>query len=1519
MNESMAMFSEATREWFEQVFGTPTDIQQRAWPQIAAGNNALIIAPTGSGKTLSAFLWAIDSLMQQKLKASEESQPARSRSRTKRNTSVRVLYISPLKALGVDVAKNLQTPLRGIEERYQSQSVAFPSISVAIRSGDTSAKERQAITRNPPDILVTTPESLYLMLTSKAREVLRGVHTVILDEVHALAGTKRGAHLALSLERLDQLLEHPAQRIGLSATVNPVEQVAHFLGGAQPVSIVQTETKPNLDLRIVDPAPVLPDYNQSRKTVSSTQEISGVTAQMRALAQAKQRVDSPREPQTITVQDPGTEQNTASVWPALRRSVLDQILAHRTTLIFVNSRGLAERLTAQINDLYAAQQGQHLTTTALTRETQEPPHYRSSFGSTSMMVNTVDDADAIAMAHHGSVSKERRKYIEEQLKSGKLRCVIATSSLELGIDMGSIDLVIQIAPPLSIASGLQRVGRADHRVGGVSHALIYPLTREQIMSAAASVEGMLEGNIEPIHVPQNPLDVLAQQTVAAASIEAWNVDSWYQLVCRAYPYATLERALFDSVIGMLTGAYNTEAFSAFRPPLMFEQETGMLSARPGAQRIAVTSGGTIPDRGLYSVVLPEAEAGKGPRRVGELDEEMVYESRVGDVITLGTSTWQIQEITHDRVVVVPAPGRSARLPFWHGDEPGRVYQFGQALGEWTAAIVRGLGDDGTLDTPTLERLQHDGADNQAIENLAKVLQDQRSATGIVPDSRHLVIERCRDEEGDWRVIIHSPYGRRVHEPWALAINARLAQQYGFEGHVYAADDGIVLRLPEDNHHIDIASIMQFDPDDITRIIESQIEGSVLFAARFRECAARALFMPRTDPGKRVPLWQQRLRASQLLAAARTQKNFPLVLETARECLQDVYDVPHLKELLSRIMQGAITVHECETSTPSPFADRLLFGFVGSVMYDSDTPQAERQARLLSMDPQVLERLLGGDELATVLDHQVIDTIGEQLASKQFWNELDADDIDGRVHRYAMTHTPFTADMMITELKIPAQDAVHSLERLQAQGEVIEGYFDNRLPQGVSQWVAQSVLRRIRSQSLQRARKAIRPVSQDQFQRVVLRIQGVGSSGGKGYEGTDGVLRVIEQCEGIALPIHVWETQVFPVRVHSFTPMMLDELIASGEVVWIGAESNDENERIGNIRFYTADSIQYQAWAQSLATQYAHDTDAEQESSMSAAEAIYQVLADGGAYSAQQLSEKAQHIWQEHPDTMIDSATGEVVDAHWTQVLFEEGLWALAQQGRITNSTFAVVRSASHRSTQPTRARMRSTRRRARIAPVHSSTSIGLWRAILPAEQTLSIEEIMIDHVEILLDRYGVIAKALVEQSGMEGGFSSLYPILRRMEEQGQLVRGIFVEGFGAAQFARRETVDALRADTDMTSCIGLAAQDPANLYGAALSWPQNDNEAAIKATRRNGAMVVLRGGIALIYASKNGKIMTFTDADTVLRQACLALADACRRGETGTITLKECNGIPLTRVQHITQFLRAAGFTPCPQGLKLYR
>jgi ATP-dependent Lhr-like helicase len=952
-------FSAATREWFEGAFAHPTPAQLGAWEAISSKSHALVVAPTGSGKTLAAFLWAIDQLI------------------TTPGTGTRVLYISPLKALGVDVERNLRAPLVGVTQTAKRLGLPAPGVTVGVRSGDTTPQDRRTLARTPPDILITTPESLYLMLTSAARETLAGVETVIIDEVHAVAATKRGAHLAVSLERLDALLPHPAQRIGLSATVRPLEEVARFLGGRAPVTIVHPPAAKTFDLTVEVPVDDMTEPGIFVPREGSTSGPTGMPAEA-----------------------------TGSIWPHVEEAIVDRILEHRSTIVFANSRRLAERLTARLNEIaqerwLSGGEGASRNLVGGGRDfdtVASQPTQSAVLETQSAVLETqsaVLEGGLLARAHHGSVSKEQRATIEDDLKSGRLRCVVATSSLELGIDMGAVDLVIQVESPPSVASGLQRIGRAGHQVGEISKGILFPKHRTDLLHVAVAVDRMRSGQIEAIAVPANPLDVLAQQTVAAVALDTLDVEEWFDSVRRSAPFATLPRSAFDATLDLLSGLYPSDEFAELRPRILWDRVAGTISGRPGAQRLAVTSGGTIPDRGLFGVFMVggvsagSTSAGGGPgRRVGELDEEMVYESRVGDVFALGTTSWRIEEITHDQVLVSPAFGQPGKVPFWKGDGLGRPAELGAAIGAFAREISTGSV------SAAMKRAAAIGLDERAVSNLVALVTEQRESTGQVPSDTTLVVERFRDELGDWRVVLHSPYGMPVHAPWALAVSARIRDRLGVEGSAMAGDDGIVVRIPDTDAETPGAELFAFETAELTEIVTEEVGGSALFAARFRECAARALLLPRRDPGRRSPLWQQRQRASQLLDVARKYPSFPIVLETVREVLQDVYDLPALAALTNDVAARNIRLVEVETSVPSPFARSLLFGYVAAFLYEGDSPLAERRAAALSLDPTLLAELLGRAELRELLDPAVLEQTEREL--QRLTPERAARDAEGIV-------------------------------------------------------------------------------------------------------------------------------------------------------------------------------------------------------------------------------------------------------------------------------------------------------------------------------------------------------------------------------------------------------------------------------------------------------------------------------------------------------------------------------------------
>ena len=1086
--DPLAAFSEPARAWFEASFSEPTPPQRQGWPPIAAGHHTLVCAPTGTGKTLAAFLWAVDRLMtagSAGVSAGGEgiadasaaaggaaaAGPAADGSavapdRLRRNASNRnaagpaadgsavaasagvavagsagaggaacagtaVLYVSPLRALAVDVEKNLRAPLQGIRLAAERLGTEVRVPSVGVRTGDTSAEQRRQLVRHPPQILITTPESLFLMLTSRARETLTGVRHVIIDEIHALAAGKRGAHLMVSLERLEALCDQPPQRVALSATQRPLSEIARFLGGFEtapdgtptprPVAVVDAGSRKELDVEVVVP---VADMASLGETTDPPASAGAAAAPMRR-----------------------------SIWPAMHPRLLELVQAHRSTLIFANARRLAERLAARLNELHLQEQ-QHthvdeprglnkFAERAAPVDPADPdelagladpvdPADSAGFadpagsadpvapvGLAGLAVPVVpadpvglagladpadpagsagsagsaeagaggerrqhreappldkappvasgdeqvgvgsDEGFELVKAHHGSLSRQRRLLIEDELKRGELKGLVATSTLELGIDMGAVDLVVQVASPGSVASGMQRIGRAGHRVGEPSRGRIFPKHRADLLEAAAVVERMHAGEVEHTRYLRNPIDVAAQQIVAMCAMDDWTLDDVAALLRRAASFAELSDEVLRSVLELLSGNYPAEEFSELRPRVVWDRSMGTLRGRAGSQRLAVTNAGTIPDRGLFGVFLPDGT------RVGELDEEMVYESRVGEIFLLGASTWRIVDITFERVVVTPAPGELGKMPFWHGDGPGRPVELGEAVG----ALVREL-RSGDHDSAAARLRQRCGLDESAAANLLAYLEDQAEATGAVPDDRTVVVERFRDEIGDWRVCVLTPFGAQVHAPWGVALQARLREAWGADVDLMWGDDGIVMRLPEAVDEMPVDDLM-FDPDEVSELVASRLPETSMFASRFRECAARALLLPRRRPDQRTPLWQQRRRAADLLSVAAKYPSFPILLETTRECLNDVFELPALRRLMEDLHNRRVRVVAVDTAQASPFAQSLLFSWIAVYMYEGDAPLAERRAAALALDRDLLRDLLGAEELRELLDAGVI--------------------------------------------------------------------------------------------------------------------------------------------------------------------------------------------------------------------------------------------------------------------------------------------------------------------------------------------------------------------------------------------------------------------------------------------------------------------------------------------------------------------------------------------------------------------
>ncbi|MFN3006111.1 ATP-dependent helicase [Mycolicibacterium wolinskyi] len=1494
--DPLTRFSTLTREWFTAAFPAPTSAQEQAWAAIAKGDNTLVIAPTGSGKTLAAFLWAIDQLA------------------TEHRPGTRVLYVSPLKALAVDVERNLRTPLTGITRVAERHGLPAPEISVGVRSGDTPPNQRRAMISKPPDILITTPESLFLMLTSAARETLATVETVIVDEVHAVAATKRGAHLALSLERLDQLLDKPAQRIGLSATVRPPEEVARFLSGQAPTTIVSPPATKTFDLSVQVPVPDMANLDNN------------------------------------------------SIWPDVEERIVDLVEAHQSSIVFANSRRLAERLTSRLNEIHAERSGIELPSA-------HNPQVGGGAPAQLMASGQANGAPPLlARAHHGSVSKEQRAQVEDDLKSGRLRAVVATSSLELGIDMGAVDLVIQVEAPPSVASGLQRIGRAGHQVGEISQGVLFPKHRTDLIGCAVTVQRMRSGDIESMRVPANPLDVLAQHTVAAAALEPLDADAWFHAVRRSAPFATLPHSAFEATLDLLSGKYPSTEFAELRPRLVYDRDAGTLTARPGAQRLAVTSGGAIPDRGLFTVYL--ATDSEKPSRVGELDEEMVYESRPGDVISLGATSWRITEITHDRVLVIPAPGQPARLPFWRGDSVGRPAELGAAVGAFTGELA-------SLDRKAFdERCRDMGFAGYATDNLHQLLREQREATGVVPSDTTFVVERFRDELGDWRVILHSPYGLRVHGPLALAVGRRLRERYGIDEKPTASDDGIIVRLPDTGENPPGADLFVFDADEIEPIVTAEVGGSALFASRFRECAARALLLPRRHPGKRSPLWHQRQRAAQLLDIARKYPDFPIVLEAVRECLQDVYDVPALTELMRKVAQRRLRVVDVETPTPSPFAASLLFGYVGAFMYEGDSPLAERRAAALALDTVLLSELLGRIELRELLDPAIVASTAAQLqhltedraardaegvadllrllgplteaevaqrstadnvggwldglhaakralpvtfAGQTWWAAVEdigllrdgvgapvpigvpsaftesvADPLGDLIGRYARTRGPFTTEAAAARFGLGLRVTADLLGRMAIDGRLVRGEFVDDL--AGDQWCDADVLKILRRRSLAALRAQVEPVSTAAYGRFLPGWQHVGSAQSTGI---DGLAAVVEQLAGVPLPASAVESLVLPQRVGDYQPAMLDELLASGEVTWSGAGQIGGGD--GWIAFHLADSAPLTL---AMPTEIEF-TDTHR--------AIMHTLGHGGAYFFRQLADGA-------PAEDLKGA-----------------LWELIWAGWVTGDTFAPVRAIlSGTRRTPAHRQQKRPPRLSRYSVAHAQTRSsdptvsGRWSALPAAEPDSTVRAHF--QAELLLSRHGVLTKGAVAAEGVPGGFATLYKVLSAFEDAGRCQRGYFVESLGGAQFAVASTVDRLRSYIDSVDperpeyhAVVLAATDPANPYGAALPWPERAGDGeAHRPGRKAGALVAMVDGQLVWFLERGGRsLLSFGSDDDAQRAAAAALADLVTARRIPALLVERINGVAVLDPDvdaargAVQDALAGAGFTRTPRGLRL--
>ena len=1511
--DPLAPFSAPVRAWFESAFEAPTPAQVGGWPSIAAGRHTLIHAPTGSGKTLAAFLWCLDRI------AGDPSPP-----RTRGNPGgVRILYVSPLKALTYDVERNLRAPLHGIRLAAARLGGEPPQISIASRTGDTTAEARRQLARVPPDILVTTPESLYLLLTSGVRETLRTVETVIIDEVHAVAGTKRGAHLALSLERLERLRlpgTPRLQRIGLSATQKPLATIARFLGGTGPgrdVEIVDTGLRKVLDLKVV-----VPVEDMSR---------------LGEIAPAEPPSDAPAWRDDLR----------SRIWPAIHPRILELIRAHRSTIIFTNSRRLAERLAHRLNDLAG---------------------------------------EDLVRAHHGSIAREQRLEIEEALKAGRLPAIVATSSLELGIDMGAVDLVILVESPTSVASGLQRVGRAGHKVGEPSRGIVFPKYRGDLLEAAVVVGRMHEGAIETTVMPRNPLDVLAQQLVAMTVMEPWTVADLLATVTRAAPFESLSREALEAVLGMLAGAYPSDEFAELKARVVWDRVTDVVEGRRDARVVAVTSGGTIPDRGLFGVFLA-GEAGTPGRRVGELDEEMVYELRAGmhgDVVVLGASSWRILDITPDRVVVEPAPGVPGKLPFWKGDAVGRPIELGRAIGGFVREIEGDLahGPKGRAAASARLRSAHD-LDELATGNLLAYLEEEREVAGALATDRRIVVERFRDELGDWRLVILTPFGGRIHAPWTLAIEARLRERLGIEAQTIWSDDGIAVRLPEGDGEAGAARLAEIEAllfpsaDEIEDLVVDSVGGSALFASRFRENAGRALLLPRRRPGTRTPLWQQRQRAADLLAVASRYGSFPILVETYRECLSDVFDLDALRDVLRAIERREITIHSVETVKAAPFAASLLFDYVAAYMYEGDAPLAERRAGALALDRDLLRELLGQEELRELLDgdaladlelslqaladerrantvdqvHDLLRRIGDltaaevaarvegppgvveawlaelragrravvaRIAGEDRWIAIEdagryrdgvgaqppagipevflapvAGALDGLLARWARTHGPFMAVEPAIRWALPAGVVEDVLVRLGTPGTLVRGEFR---PDGSErEWCDPEVLRQLRRRSLARLRREVEPVEPAALARFLPAWQGVAAVGPspaplRGSAALERLAEVVDQLSGVALPASVLERDILPARIPGYQPRYLDELGSLGEVAWLGRGSLGRDD--GRV-------ILYRPGREALLP--IGPPDGMAAPSGPRHEAIRAHLASKGASFYREVFAAAGG----GPDR-------DVLDA----------LWDLVWAGQVTNDTFAPLRAL--RWKRPTRPSARP--RPGRLTSLGPPEAAGRWSLIADSGGGASPTARLHATAFALLERHGVLVREAVMAEGIDGGFAGIYPILRALEEAGRIRRGYFVEGLGAAQFALPGAIDRLRATRDASTdrpssrvIHVLAASDPANPYGAAIAWPRRGGTDRRPFARAAGASVVLIDGSAVLYVERGGRSLQTLpafDDPAIALAAVPALRYLTGEGRDRELVITRIDGLPVADSGHRAALL-AGGFVAGYRGLVL--
>jgi ATP-dependent Lhr-like helicase len=1492
-NDPLSLFLPPVRDWFHSALGEPTPAQTQSWPLIAAGKHTLILAPTGSGKTLAAFLACLDGLWRQN--------PV--------PPGVRVLYISPLKALNNDIHRNLQVPLAGVAETARHMGLPLPTLVVAVRTGDTPTAERQRLIKKPPHILITTPESLHLMLTSKARETLRNVTHCIVDEIHALSPNKRGVFLALLLERLAALTPNGFQRIGLSATQRPLDEVARFLGGREadvdgrfvprPVSIVDAGLRKDLDLRVLCPV------------------------------------------------DHFGPQPEKSVWPSIYRLLREQIQDHRSTIVFANNRRTVERITANLNE-----------------------------------------DEEVARAHHGSVSLEVRQATEQALKDGRLPAVAATGSLELGIDMGAVDLVCQVESPGSVSRGLQRVGRAGHLVGQTSKGRLIPKMPSDLLEQAVLAREMAAGRVEEIYVPINCLDILAQQLVALAAQDSWNVPDLFALVRRAYPFRDLSAQAFETVLEMISGRYrlnnglashgtpregsgvtvhSSPRLMALEPRVSWDRVHNRLHALPGSRQLALVNGGTIPDTGQYAAYTQTGV------RIGELDEEFVYERRVGDAFLLGTNAWRVDKIEADRVLVAPAQGAPAMVPFWRGESTGRSYALGVALGGFLREVAQRVDASDCLQW--LERGFF--LDERSARNVRDHVRRQLAGTGSLPTDKTLVVEASRDPLGDWQVILLSPLGNRLHFGLRLALEHRLQERLGYRPQCLHHADGILIRLTDtDEPILDLFSGLT--PENVEPMILDALADSALFALRFRQNAARALLLPRSKIGKRAPLWLQRLRGRDLLQVARQHPDFPIVVETHRECLHDHLDMPSLQSLLSDIHENRIEVVTRRAETPSPFASGLLFSFTAAFMYQYDDvePTATKGAAL---DGQLLDQLVAPQRHAHLLDpravHQVerrLRGIGQPPRSSaeaaewlrrlgdltpaelegpmaEFLNALQSDGLArlielpgareprrwvlteeadvysaafgmGRASpkqqqdaaemilgRFLETHALVGLDDVSDRYPLESAWAKRKLEEWTRGGRLVPIQPSNDAP--TVQWSAPANLQQVQRGSLAILRREVLTCSPPQFADFVIRWQKLHPEHRRGESA--GLEETLNRLQGLPLPAELWERVVLPSRVPAYQPRWLDEIVASGNWTW--ACQGDDAPGAGALAFFHREQLG------GIPRPPLDDATALSPRDEHLLECLQQ---RGASFVADLAAEAGRECTRVGPSELAPDG-------------IRCGLWRLLRQGLVTNDRFDVIRkgepaangdgsaeaagSVASRSTSHRRLRF-SSRRPTQLRPEGRWSLIG-WGHPDPEERAVFC-------AALLLHRYGVVARELALLDPWMLPWRSLYEVLTRMELSGEVRRGYFVEGLSGAQFALPEAAEMLqslhRPSSSADPVLLLHSLDPANLFGAGAPFDVPLLDGGTRSfTRRPGNWLAVRAGRPILLVEGQGKRLTaLASAGPEDKAAAVArLRDILEADQTlgprHKLAVDEWNGQPVTTTEG-RDLLAAAGFVRDYQGMVLY-